>query len=59
MINQYDSTTVIPPGLAAEVDRYGNIVIWVDAVRPRTADLGTAGPPVATPERGRNQACLL
>jgi N-methylhydantoinase A/oxoprolinase/acetone carboxylase beta subunit len=30
VVNQYDSTTVIPPGLAAEVDRYGNIVIWVD-----------------------------
>jgi N-methylhydantoinase A/oxoprolinase/acetone carboxylase beta subunit len=27
IVNQYDSTTVIPPGLAARVDRYGNIVI--------------------------------
>jgi N-methylhydantoinase A/oxoprolinase/acetone carboxylase beta subunit len=27
IVNQYDSTTVIPPGVAAHVDRYGNIVI--------------------------------
>jgi N-methylhydantoinase A len=27
IVNQYDSTTVIPPGLSAEVDRFGNIVI--------------------------------
>jgi len=27
IVNQYDTTTVIPPGLAAHVDRYGNIVI--------------------------------
>ncbi|QEC48408.1 hydantoinase/oxoprolinase family protein [Baekduia soli] len=31
VVNQYDSTTVIPPGLKAEIDRYGNIVIRVDA----------------------------
>jgi N-methylhydantoinase A/oxoprolinase/acetone carboxylase beta subunit len=30
VVNQYDSTTVIPPGLVAEIDRYGNIVIWID-----------------------------
>jgi hypothetical protein len=30
-VNQYDSTTVIPPGLTARVDRFGNVVI--DAVR--------------------------
>jgi N-methylhydantoinase A/oxoprolinase/acetone carboxylase beta subunit len=30
IVNQYDSTTVIPPGLAARVDRFGNVVI--DAV---------------------------
>ncbi len=29
IINQYDSTTVIPPGLSAHVDRYGNIVITI------------------------------
>ena len=27
IIEQYDSTTVVPPGLAAEIDGYGNIVI--------------------------------
>ena len=27
IVNQYDSTTAIPPGLTARVDRYGNIVI--------------------------------
>ena len=37
MINQYDSTTVIPPGLIAEIDRFGNIVIWLEE-SARTAD---------------------
>jgi hypothetical protein len=27
---QYDSTTVVPPGLVSEIDRFGNIVIWID-----------------------------
>jgi len=27
IVNQYDSTTVIPPGLSARIDRFGNIVI--------------------------------
>jgi N-methylhydantoinase A/oxoprolinase/acetone carboxylase beta subunit len=27
IVNQYDSTVVIPPGVAAHVDRFGNIVI--------------------------------
>ena len=35
VINQYDSTTVVPPGLTAEIDRFGNIVIWVDESAPR------------------------
>jgi N-methylhydantoinase A/oxoprolinase/acetone carboxylase beta subunit len=30
VINQYDTTTVIPPGLTAEIDRHGNIVIWIE-----------------------------
>jgi N-methylhydantoinase A/oxoprolinase/acetone carboxylase beta subunit len=30
IVNQYDSTTVIPPGLSASVDRFGNIVIETD-----------------------------
>jgi len=29
IVTQYDSTTVIPPGLAAHVDRFGNIVIQI------------------------------
>jgi N-methylhydantoinase A/oxoprolinase/acetone carboxylase beta subunit len=31
IVNQYDTTTVIPPGIEAHVDRYGNIVIEVGA----------------------------
>jgi N-methylhydantoinase A/oxoprolinase/acetone carboxylase beta subunit len=31
IVNQYDSTTVIPPGIAAHVDRFGNIVIETGA----------------------------
>ena len=27
IVHQYDSTTVIPPGVSAHVDRFGNIVI--------------------------------
>ncbi len=27
IIEQYDSTTVVPPGLVAQIDRYGNIVV--------------------------------
>ena len=27
IVEQYDTTTVIPPGLEAEIDRHGNIVI--------------------------------
>jgi N-methylhydantoinase A/oxoprolinase/acetone carboxylase beta subunit len=42
VINQYDTTTVIPPGLTAEIDRYGNIVIWLEE-SARTAAFGTAG----------------
>jgi N-methylhydantoinase A/oxoprolinase/acetone carboxylase beta subunit len=30
IVNQYDSTTAIPPGLTAHVDRFGNIVIGTD-----------------------------
>jgi N-methylhydantoinase A/oxoprolinase/acetone carboxylase beta subunit len=31
IVNQYDTTTVVPPGMAADVDRFGNIVIEVAA----------------------------
>ena len=45
IVNQYDSTTVIPPGVEAHVDRYGNIVIEVGvwaAARAGTAATVTA-----------------
>ena len=31
IVNQYDSTTVVPPGVDAHVDRFGNIIIEVGA----------------------------
>ena len=45
VIEQYDSTTVVPPGLSAEIDRFGNIVIdcsqSVSAAAARSAELAT------------------
>jgi N-methylhydantoinase A len=41
IVLQYDSTTVIPPGMAARVDRYGNIVIEVGASAEAQALAGT------------------
>jgi N-methylhydantoinase A/oxoprolinase/acetone carboxylase beta subunit len=40
IVNQYDSTTVIPPGLTARIDRFGNIVIGTGVVAE--AELATA-----------------
>jgi N-methylhydantoinase A/oxoprolinase/acetone carboxylase beta subunit len=37
IVNQYDSTTVIPPGLTARVDPFGNVVIAVSRLRRETA----------------------
>jgi len=37
IVNQYDSTTVVPPGLSAHVDRFGNIVIAISELRPDMA----------------------
>ena len=31
IVNQYDTTTVIPPGISAHVDRFGNIIIEIGA----------------------------
>ena len=31
IVNQYDTTTVIPPGVSAHVDRFGNIIIEIGA----------------------------
>jgi N-methylhydantoinase A len=45
IVTQYDSTTVIPPGLAAHVDRFGNIVIAIAEQRgaePESEDLEVA-----------------
>ena len=46
IIEQYDTTTVIPPGLAAEIDKYGNIVIDC-TTRARSAEERSAA--LATP----------
>jgi N-methylhydantoinase A/oxoprolinase/acetone carboxylase beta subunit len=37
IVNQYDSTTVIPPGLTARIDRFGNIVIAISVLGPEMA----------------------
>jgi N-methylhydantoinase A/oxoprolinase/acetone carboxylase beta subunit len=42
VINQYDTTTVIPPGLSAEIDRFGNIVIRIEQ-SAHTAAVGATG----------------
>jgi len=45
IVTQYDSTTVIPPGLAAHVDRFGNIVIAIaeqGQAEPETEELEVA-----------------
>ena len=45
VIEQYDTTTVVPPGFSAEIDRYGNIVIACEqairAAATRGAELAT------------------
>ena len=42
VINQYDTTTVVPPGLTAEIDRFGNIVVWIEQ-SARDAMVGATG----------------
>jgi 5-oxoprolinase (ATP-hydrolysing) len=46
IIEQYDSTTVVPPGLVAEIDRVGNIVIDCTAAAGAEA---AGGGELATP----------
>ena len=46
VIEQYDTTTLIPPGLEAEVDRYGNIIVDC-TVHPRARTQRVGG--LATP----------
>jgi N-methylhydantoinase A/oxoprolinase/acetone carboxylase beta subunit len=41
IVNQYDSTTVVPPGLTARIDRFGNIVIGT-GIAPEPEPLATA-----------------
>ena len=41
IVLQYDSTTVVPPGVAAHVDRFGNILIEVGASAEARALAGT------------------
>ncbi len=43
IVNQYDSTTVIPPGLAAQVDRFGNVVIGVGVAAVAEQLVGAEG----------------
>ncbi len=40
IVNQYDSTTVIPPGVTARVDRFGNIVMAIAAEGAELAGTG-------------------
>jgi N-methylhydantoinase A len=45
IVTQYDSTTVIPPGLVAHVDRFGNIVIAIaesTGSEPETTEMEVA-----------------
>jgi N-methylhydantoinase A/oxoprolinase/acetone carboxylase beta subunit/N-methylhydantoinase B/oxoprolinase/acetone carboxylase alpha subunit len=44
IIEQYDSTTVVPPGLTAEIDRFGNILI--DCTKGAEIDRGALAPPI-------------
>jgi len=37
IIEEYDSTCVLPPGSTANLDPFGNIVIDVGATPPRTS----------------------
>ncbi|MGI9658547.1 MAG: hydantoinase/oxoprolinase family protein, partial [Gaiellaceae bacterium] len=47
IIEQYDSTTVMPPGVEATIDSHGNIVI--DCTRASTRTAGDHGAGLATP----------
>jgi N-methylhydantoinase A/oxoprolinase/acetone carboxylase beta subunit len=59
VINQYDTTTIIPPGLTAEIDRFGNILIWIEG-SARTLAFGAADVTAraeARHEKGEQQPC--
>jgi 5-oxoprolinase (ATP-hydrolysing) len=44
IVEQYDSTTVVPPGLTAEIDRFGNILI--DCTQGAEVDRGALATPI-------------
>jgi 5-oxoprolinase (ATP-hydrolysing) len=46
IVEQYDTTTVIPPGLTAEIDRFGNIVVDCTVGERAAGERGTG---LATP----------
>ena len=46
IIEQYDSTTVVPPGLTAEIDRHGNIVVDCSRAAAALEDSGDLSTPV-------------
>jgi N-methylhydantoinase A/oxoprolinase/acetone carboxylase beta subunit len=48
IVNQYDSTTVIPPGFTAEVDQYGNIVIRTEGTTAAAASAAAVGDTVGS-----------
>ena len=47
IVNQFDSTTVIPPGIEAHIDRHGNIVIEVGASAQAKAIAASATVPTS------------
>jgi len=47
IVTQYDSTTVVPPGITAQIDRFGNIVIDVGT----SAEAKAIAAAAATPAR--------
>jgi 5-oxoprolinase (ATP-hydrolysing) len=47
IVEQYDSTTVVPPGFTGEIDRFGNIVI--DCTQTAVRERVTRGAELATP----------
>ncbi|MFQ5425741.1 MAG: hypothetical protein ACE5EV_01520 [Gaiellales bacterium] len=43
VVNQYDTTTVVPPEVTARIDRYGNIIIETGAAAPTGVSASSAG----------------
>jgi len=40
IITQFDSTSVVPPGYSAEVDKHGNLIIKYSAAVAKAAESG-------------------